>query len=133
MLVSGTVQPRPDRLLWPVGEPSERLAIVQDQFTDLLNEFDVEKVAVLMPERDPRHKWLYEVAATRSSMETVIRLSAIRTKIPIEVLNRETVRSRLKLKGKLDLHVDAVVSPVGTYWDKGRGEAALAALATERA
>ncbi len=119
-------------MLWPVGEASERLAITEDQFTDLLNEFHVEKVAVLMPEGDPRHKWVYETAATRASMETVIRLAAIRAKIPIEVLNRGAVRSRLELKGKLDLHVDAVVSGVGTYWHQGRGEAALAALAAER-
>jgi hypothetical protein len=66
-------------------------------------------------------------------METVIRLATVRGRIPIEVLNREAVRSRLNLKGKLDLHVDHVVPSVGMYWHQGRGEAALVALAAERA
>jgi hypothetical protein len=133
LLVDGAAQERPDRLLWPVVEGSERLAVSEDEITDLLSEFGVERVAVLLPERDPRHKWVYETAATRASMETLFRLAAVRAKISIEVLNRETVRSRLKLAGKLELHVDRLVDPVGRYWRQGRAEAALAALASERA
>jgi hypothetical protein len=66
-------------------------------------------------------------------METLFRLAAVRARISIEALNRETVRSRLKLVGKLELHIDRLAAPVGTYWRQGRGEAALAALAAERA
>jgi hypothetical protein len=65
-------------------------------------------------------------------METLFRLAAVRARISIEALNRETVRSRLKLVGKLELHIDRLVGPVGKYWRQGRGEAALAALAAER-
>jgi sugar phosphate isomerase/epimerase len=115
-----------------VGEASERLAVAQDEIADLLNEFGVERVAVLLPERDPRYKWLYETAAARASMETLFRLAAIRAKIAVEVLNREAVRSRLNLTGKLELHVDRIVAPAGKAWRQGRGEAALAAVAAER-
>ncbi len=132
LLVDGAAQARPDRLEWPIGELSERLAVVQDQLADLFDEFHVEKVAVLLPERDPRHKWMYEPAATRASMETLIKLTAVRAKISVEVLPRETVRSRLDIAGKLDLHLEGIVARVGTYWRAGRGEAALAALAADR-
>jgi len=131
--VDGAVQEEPDRYPWPVGEDSERLAVAQDEIADLLDDLRVETVAVLLPERDPRYKWVYETAAARASMETLIRLAAVRAKIPVEVLHREAVRSRLKLLGKLEKHLDRLVSPVGTYWRPGRGEAALAALAAERA
>ena len=53
LLVDGIAQARPDRLLWPVSETSERLVVVQDQVSDLLDEFNVEGVAILLPERDP--------------------------------------------------------------------------------
>lgn len=132
LLFDGIVQKEPDRYPWPVGEASERLAVAEDEITDLLNELRVEKAAILLPERDPRYKWVYETAAERATMETLFRLAAVRAKIPVEVLNREVVRSRLKLRGKLDLHLGTLVKPIGTYWRPGRGEAALAALATER-
>ena len=132
LLVDGAIQIEPDRMPWPVGEASERLAVAQDEIADLLNELGVDKVAVLLPERDPRFKWPYETAATRASMETLFRLAAVRGKIPVEVLDRGTVRSRLKLTGKLDLHLDRV-APAGKAWRQGRGEAALAAAAAELA
>lgn len=65
LLVDGVVQQVPDRLPWPVGEASERLAVAQDEIADLLNEFGVERVAALLPERDPRYKWLYETVEYR--------------------------------------------------------------------
>src|SRR5450759_1641998 len=114
LLVGGAAQARPERLLWPVGETSERLAVVQDQIADLMDGFTVKRGAILLPERDPRHKWIYETAATRASMETLIRLTAVRAKILIDMINRETVRSRLKVVGKLDLHLDGFVVHVGT-------------------
>jgi hypothetical protein len=66
------------------------------------------------------------------ALETLVRVAAVQEGIPIEVLARPTVRSRLGIPraGELASHVATVVAePVGRYWTAGRDVAALAALA----
>jgi hypothetical protein len=91
-------------------------------------------VVLLLPEQSPRHKRTYQEVAPRVALETLVRLAAVRAGIPIDVMPRATVRSRLGLprKGELSSHVSAKLSkPVGKYWSAGRDVAALAALAGE--
>lgn len=65
-----------------------------------------------------------------------MRLASVRAGIPIDVLSRQTVRTRLSLPkgGELAGYVpDRIAAPVGKYWSAGRDVAALAALAGEAA
>jgi len=89
------------------------------------------RIVLLMPEQG-RHKRTYQELAPRVALETLVRVAAVQEGIPIEVLARPTVRSRLGIPraGELASHVATVVTePVGRYWTAGRDVAALAALA----
>jgi hypothetical protein len=89
-------------------------------------------VVLLKPELMVR--WTYDAVAPRVALETLVRLAAVAAGIPIDVLSRPTVRSRLGLprSGDLASHVTACIpEPVGPYWSAGRDVAALAALAGE--
>lgn len=117
-----------ERLQPPVGlETGEALVEFVDSVTRVLRETRPDLVTVLLPER-----WsaVYTQHLNRATMETLVRLAAAQEEIPVQVLARATLRSRLGLprKGKLDEHLDAAGPPVGTYWTTGRGVAALAAL-----
>jgi hypothetical protein len=90
-------------------------------------------VVLLMPEQS-RFRRTYQEIAPRVTLETLVRLAAVRAEIPIEVLPRPTVRARLKIsrKGDLASHVsERIPDPVGKHWTAGRDVAALAALAGE--
>jgi hypothetical protein len=62
----------------------------------------------------------------------VVRLACAEAEVPVEMLHKVSVRSRLGMsrKGSLESHLPAVVGePVGKYWNAGRNLAAVAALA----
>lgn len=120
----------PERIQPPPGsEESERLSGFYDHFARTLTDLQPDEVCLIMPENDPRNR-----RAPRIAIETIVRLVAVRAQppIPIVVLARHTVRSRLGLpaKGKLiDLVEQVIPEPVGKYWRDARDLAALAALA----
>jgi hypothetical protein len=89
-------------------------------------------VAILKPES--RGKRTYGEWAPRVALETLIRISAVKAEIPVEVLARPTVRSRLGIPQSKELssHVSSVVAAAGHYWGAGRDVAALAALAADQ-
>lgn len=85
-------------------------------------------VALLLPEGGQQARRLHSQWAPRCEAETLAILAAGRLKVPVEVLPRATVRSRLGVKGKLDDEVRQVPA-VGKYW-AARGLAFLAGRAT---
>jgi hypothetical protein len=134
LVENGSIQPVPERLEWPAGEESERLAGLFQDAQALLREQAVSQVVLLLPGRGGAHKPGYFVVAPRVALETVIRLAAVMLEIPVVVLERATVRARLKCAktGGLEEYLDQVIpEPVGKYWTAGRGLAAMAALAAE--
>lgn len=135
LAVDGTVQPVPDRLEWPAGEDSERLVALLQDSQGLLKEQQISKLAMLLPGRGGKHQPGYFTVAPRVALETVIRLAAAMTDIPVAVLDRATVRARLGCEktGALEEYLDSVIpAAIGQYWKAGRGLAAMAALAAER-
>jgi hypothetical protein len=116
-------------------EASAELEATLDELSRGLAQIRPDLVALLLPEQSPRHKRTYAEIAPRVALETLVRLAAVRSEIPIDVMARPTVRSRLSLPrtGDLASHVGLVVTePVGKYWSAGRDVAALAALAGEK-
>jgi hypothetical protein len=114
-------------------EASEELEATLAEFGRTLAQMKPDLVVLLMPEQS-RFKRTYQEIAPRVTLETLVRLAAVRAEIPIEVLPRPTVRARLKLsrKGDLASHVsERIPNPVGKHWTAGRDVAALAALAGE--
>lgn len=133
---NGAAQPSPERLEWPAGEESARLSDLFQDAQALLREQRVEQVAILLPERGPGPRSAgYFVVAPRVGLETVIRLAAVTVNLPVMMLERTTVRSRLGCgkAGALDTYLGKVIpQPVGKYWTAGRGLAAMAAMAAEK-
>lgn len=118
-----------ERLVPPAGmEAGVDLLEFSNVVDRALREIQPDHVVVLLPET---WKASYRQHLPRSSMETIIRLAVARRDLPLDVLARATVRSRLGIpaKGSLDDHVGAAGPVVGRYWTAGRGLAALAALA----
>lgn len=115
-----------------LGEASARLVETLDDLGRLLADVCPDRVALLLPEHSPQHKKTHAEIAPRVALETLVRLAGVRADVPVEVLARRTVRSRLNLpsKGTLSEHVGRCVhEPVGRYWNDKRDVAALAALA----
>jgi hypothetical protein len=130
---AGVIQPTPERLEWPAGEESERLGGLFQDAQALLREQRVDEVALLLPGRGGKFQPGYFVVGPRIALETVIRLAAVTLNIPVVVLERATVRARLKCgkNGALEEYLNKVVpQSIGKYRTTGRGLAAMAALAT---
>lgn len=117
-----------------IHEASEELVATLDEIGRALAQVKPELVVLLLPEQS-RFKWTYTQIAQRVALETLVRLASVRADIPIEVLPRATVRSRLDLPrtGDLASHVASRIARAGPYWADGRNVAALAALAGEAA
>jgi hypothetical protein len=112
-------------------ESSEELLSTLDEIKRALGQLRPDSIVLLMSEQG-RHKRTYQELAPRVALETLVRVAAVQDGIPIEVLARPTVRSRLGIPraGELASHVATVVTePIGRYWAAGRDVAALAALA----
>jgi hypothetical protein len=89
-------------------------------------------VRVLLPE--PTFKGSYVQLSPRAAVETAVRLACVETDAPVEMLHRNTARSRLGMdrKGPMEKQIPAIVGePTGKYWTAGRNLAAVAALADE--
>jgi hypothetical protein len=113
-------------------EAGEGLVEYVDTVRRVLREVSPARVGLLLPET---WRGTYTQHLRRAELETMARLAAAMEEIPVDLLARATVRSRLGLprSGSLENHVDAAGEPVGAYWSAGRGIAALAALACEAA
>lgn len=119
-----------------LSEASAELEATLNEIGRALTQLRPASIVLLLPEQSPKHKHAYSQIAPRVTMETLVRLAAVRDAIPIELMSRPTVRSRLDLptKGDLASHTALrIAEPVGPYWNVGRNVAALAALAGEAA
>jgi hypothetical protein len=117
-----------------LSEASVELEATLDEVGRALSQIGPDLIVLVLPEQSPRFKYTYNQIAPRVTLETLIRLAAVRADIPIEVMSRATVRSKLSLPRKGDLASDVpacVARPTGPYWNAGRNVAALAALAGE--
>jgi hypothetical protein len=135
MLEGTALRPVPERLEWPAGEESERLAELFQDARSLVGEQAIERLAILLPERGGSFQQGYFAVAPRVAMETVLRLSATLAGVEVVMLQRPTVRTALGCgkQGGLEKHLGRVIpNPVGKYWNQGRGLAAMAAVAAER-
>jgi len=132
-LVDGDrIQAVPERIQWPTGEETERLRLQFQDVQAVLRENGIEGVAILLPQRTRRPTGGYFVVADRIALETVVRLAAVMLDVPVVMMDRSTVRSRLHCPkdGQLEDYLDQVIpEPVGQYWRAGRGLAAMAAMA----
>jgi len=133
---AGVVVPSPvERIdVSALHEASEELEATIDEITRALRRVGPDRVILLLPEQSPRYRRTYQEIAPRATLETLVRLASVRAGIPIEVMARRTVRSRLglPLSGDLASHVATKIpTPAGHYWSAGRNVAGLAALAGE--
>jgi hypothetical protein len=123
-----------ERIPAPAGlEEHDRLWAVYDEVVRAINGIKPEKIVILCSES--QYTASHKALTPRIALETVVRLASSKENVPVELLARPTVRSRLGLpkKGGLDTHLSqAIPTPVGRYWAAGRGLAAMAALAGER-
>ena len=123
-----------ERIPAPTGlEEHDRLWAVHDDVIRAIKEIKPEKIVILCAES--RYTASHKAFTPRIALETVVRLAGAKEDVPVELLSRPTVRSRLDLpkKGGLDAHLNqAIPKPVGRYWTAGRGLAAMAALAGEQ-
>jgi hypothetical protein len=113
-------------------EASAELESTLDEIGRALAQTKPDLVVLLLPEQSPRHKRTYNEIAPRVALETLVRLAAVRSATPIDLLPRATVRARLSIPrtGDLASHVsEKIAAPVGKYWSAGRDVASLAALA----
>lgn len=136
LVEDGQVVPSPvERVdVGALHEVSEELEATIEAVARAFGQVKPDLVVLLLPEHSPQFKKTYQEIAPRATLETLVRLAAVRSKIPIEVLARPTVRSLLGLprSGDLASHVgDRIPESVGRYWNAGRNVAALAALAGE--
>jgi len=119
-----------------LSEASAELEATLDEIGRALTQLRPDSIVLLLPEQSPQHKHAYSQIAPRVTMETLLRLAAVRAAVPIELMSRPTLRSRLELPAKGDLASHTalrITEPVGPYWNAGRNVAALAALAGEAA
>jgi hypothetical protein len=117
-----------------LGESSEQLLAVLAELKRVYGEVQAEKIVLLKPEGGRMGKRTHSEHVPRIALETLVRLAAVETDRPIELLARPTLRSRLKLPtdGKLVMHVSSrIPEKVGSNWSEERQLAALAALAGE--
>jgi len=124
----------PERLKPPEGmELGDRLLEFIDEVRRALGEVGPSRIGLLQPESG-KHQPPYRSVTARATIETLVRVAAAQERVPVDLLARSTVRSRLDLpkRGALDAHVEAGMgAPVGRYWTTGRGLAALVARAVE--
>ncbi len=111
-------------------EETERLKAMLDDIERVLEELRPDAVRILMPEQT--YDDSYARIAPRATLETLVRLAAYNTGVPVEMVHRNSARARLRMPkgGKFEGHIpDTVGEPVGKYWKAGRSLAAAAALA----
>jgi hypothetical protein len=124
----------PERLIPPSGlELGGRLLEFVDEVRRDFGQMAPERIGLLLPESNAR-KQAYGTIMPRVTIEAMVRVAAAQEEIPLDLVARPTVRSRLGLPraGSLDDHLaQAVGSSVGRYWTTGRGLAALVARAVE--
>ena len=114
-------------------DDGQRLLALVDDAERALTQIDPERLAILLPEASGRGS-SHARLAPRIIIETLVRTAAAKRTIPLEMMSRPRLRSKLGLprKGSLDQYLDAAGDPIGSYWTAGRGLAALAALAAGR-
>jgi hypothetical protein len=122
----------PERLKPSIGmESGMRLLEFKSEVSNVLGKATPDRVMLLLAE--PKEKGgTHQQHAPRIAMETLIRVAAAEEDLPLDLLQRATVRSRLALPktgSLLDALNKADIEAVGQYWTTGRGLAALAALA----
>jgi hypothetical protein len=126
---------RPERILIPEGlEREDQLGAVFDDVGRVMDEIAPDRIILLRPE--PTYSASHEVFTPRITLEALVRLAAARKGISLDRMSRQGLRSSLGLprKGALDSHLASVLTePVGGYWRSGRGLAAMAAVAGEKA
>ena len=135
--VDGQIEDRrPDRLELPALEDSERLAVFVDDTAGELQSLGATGMSVLKHQHMKGMPVRVAALENRVVLETLMRLAAVKAGLPVEMTHPRTVRSRLGCgaEGGLDQHLDEVLpDAVGQYWRAGRGLAAMAALALQRA
>jgi hypothetical protein len=124
----------PEKLTAPaLLEETERLPAMLDAIARVLAEVRPAVVRVLMPEQT--YDDSYMRIAPRATLETLVRLAAHAAGVPVQMVHRNTARTRLGMSrsGSFDGQIPATVGePVGKYWNAGRSLAAAAALAEDR-
>jgi len=117
-----------------LGESSEELLFVLEELCRVMGEVEADRVMLLKPEHHPWAKRTHSEFVPRIALETLVRVAAVKTETPVELLSRPTLRARLRLptEGKLAEHVSLCIpAKVGKNWSEERQLAALAALAGE--
>jgi hypothetical protein len=117
-----------------IHEASAELQSTMDEIGRALAQIRPSLVVLLLPEPSKRFKYTHSQIAPRITLETLIRLATVHADIPIDVMTRKTVRSRLGLdfSGDLASHVaERFPASAPPYWSAGRDVAALAAFAGE--
>jgi hypothetical protein len=121
----------PERLKPSSGmEQGARLLEFISDVRNVLAQVLPERVVLLLAEIRERGD-THQRHMPRITLEALVRVAVAQEDIPMELVQRATVRSRLSLSktGSLDIPVrEGVVTPVGRYWNDGRGLAALVAL-----
>lgn len=109
------------------GDPGDAVARSLSQWESAIRTTRPDVVAVLLPEGGTLTKRPHATWAPRITAETLSLLAAGRLRVPVELLARATVRTRLDLDltGKLESIVKDL-PPTGKHW-KDRGLAFLAA------
>jgi hypothetical protein len=124
----------PERLRPPEGmELGDRLLEFVDEVRRVLGQVDPLRVGILLPESG-QHQPPQKSIASRATIETLVRVAAAQEGVPVDLVARATVRSRLQLprKGALNSHLSTGAGPpIGKYWTTGRGLAAMVARAVE--
>lgn len=131
------IEADPERLELPGLEESEGMAVFIEDVAREILAIKPAALAILRAEQPPpgmrpNHSHIYD----RAVLETLIHLAGVGAGVPVHMMSKHTVRSRLNLprEGKLDQYLDEVFpQPMGHYWKGGRGLAAMAALAENRA
>jgi hypothetical protein len=112
-----------------IMETNERLGGFLTSFRDALEELSPDEVRILQPEQT--YQASYAEFAPKVALETAARLACDEKHVPVEILHRNTARSRLGFSrsGSLDSHIEASLERLDPYWNAGRKYAAVAALA----
>lgn len=121
----------PERYELPSGEASARLNGFFEETQRILADLKPTKLILLEAGNNPRAKPAISTIEARATMETLVRLAAVRAGVEVEMLGRKALRSRLGIEQKGDLaeRANDVTEPCGHHWNQGRSLAALAALA----
>lgn len=129
----GVILPgHPDQLKPPAGlEVGGRLLEFISDIRNVLAQIKPDRVGLLLAEPKERGG-THQQHMPRLTIETLVRVAAAQEGLPVDLVQRATVRSKLGLSKtkSLDTHLPASgVKAVGKYWNQGRGLAALAAVA----